>query len=305
MSKRGLKKCVLLLLTFWLGLHTAALKAQTLPISYSGTSSSFGVDTYGLLSATGTYGGTNSLSLSGAGTRMFWDPYKAAFRAGYINGTQWDDSNIGAYSVAFGNSTTASGTGSVAMGSATASGPNSVAMGSGHATGPGAVALAGGSGQTAGGTDAVALGGNYMGAYGDFSFAVGYAAGAIGNYSIALGSGSQAMGTNAIAMMGGVANGNNSVAVGGGTTTSAYESFALGQYNVGLNSGGGSATATSWVATDPLFEVGNGTSSTHADALVVYKNGTAVLQGMLTAQGGVTLTTASVAQTDIPMFTGN
>lgn len=49
--------------------------------------------------ATGTTGAT---PVSGAGTRMMWIPSKAAFRAGLVAGTQWDDANIGARSAAFG-----------------------------------------------------------------------------------------------------------------------------------------------------------------------------------------------------------
>jgi len=52
MHTRTLKK-LFLALTFWLALHTASLRAQTLPISYTGTGSSFGVDVNGLLSARG------------------------------------------------------------------------------------------------------------------------------------------------------------------------------------------------------------------------------------------------------------
>ena len=39
---------------------------------------------------------------------MFWYPGKAAFRAGYVSGTDWNDSSIGKYSAAFGENTTAS-----------------------------------------------------------------------------------------------------------------------------------------------------------------------------------------------------
>src|SRR5688500_18037770 len=53
--------------------------------------------------------GTVCIPAEGAGTRMMWYPEKAAFRAGYINGTQWDDANIGLYSVAMGQSVRASG----------------------------------------------------------------------------------------------------------------------------------------------------------------------------------------------------
>jgi len=49
---------------------------------------------------TGTF---STLPVSGAGTRLMWYPAKGAFRAGYASGTEWDDANIGANSVAMGS----------------------------------------------------------------------------------------------------------------------------------------------------------------------------------------------------------
>lgn len=46
---------------------------------------------------------------AGVGTRMFFFPAKAAFRAGHVEGAQWDDVNIGVFSAAFGDSSVASG----------------------------------------------------------------------------------------------------------------------------------------------------------------------------------------------------
>jgi len=75
-----------------------------------------------------TYG---TIPATGMGARMMWYPKKVAFRAGYVNGTEWDDANIGAYSIATGNGTVASGSQSTAMGlGTTASGQASTAMGS-------------------------------------------------------------------------------------------------------------------------------------------------------------------------------
>jgi len=83
----------------------------------------------GILSI-GTLSSGNTLTTSGAGTRLIWYPQKAAFRAGNINGTQWDDSNIGNYSLATGRDTKASGVQSTALGrQTTASGVNSTAIG--------------------------------------------------------------------------------------------------------------------------------------------------------------------------------
>ena len=59
--------------------------------------------------------------LDGAGTKMFFDKSKGAFRAGRVSGTQWDSSNIINYSFASGYNTIASGNSSTAMGVATKS----------------------------------------------------------------------------------------------------------------------------------------------------------------------------------------
>ena len=46
---------------------------------------------------------------SGAGTRMLFSPLKAAFRAGGVSGSQWDNDNTGNYSVALGEDGLAAG----------------------------------------------------------------------------------------------------------------------------------------------------------------------------------------------------
>lgn len=52
-------------------------------------------------------GTTGSTPVSGPGTRFMWIPAKAAFRAGAVDNTQWDNTNIGLFSSAFGLSTSA------------------------------------------------------------------------------------------------------------------------------------------------------------------------------------------------------
>ena len=81
--------------------------------------------------ATGTLGSGNTANLPiGSGTRLMWIPRKAAFRAGNVFGSQWDDDNVGVFSVAMGTRTIASGDASTAIGFATvASGITSTAMG--------------------------------------------------------------------------------------------------------------------------------------------------------------------------------
>ncbi|MCK5839198.1 MAG: tail fiber domain-containing protein, partial [Bacteroidales bacterium] len=61
--------------------------------------------------------------------------------------------------------------------------------------------------------------------------------------------------------------GNGSTAIGYYTVAESYVSVAMGSYNVG----GGNPT--SWVATDPLFEIGNGIFTSNSNALTVLKNG--------------------------------
>ncbi|MCX6296059.1 MAG: hypothetical protein NTX97_08330, partial [Bacteroidetes bacterium] len=63
----------------------------------------------------GTFG-TGTIPTSGAGTRMMWYPKKAAFRAGTVTATHWDDIQIGNYSFASGYNSVAKGHFSIAMG---------------------------------------------------------------------------------------------------------------------------------------------------------------------------------------------
>ena len=76
----------------------------------------FRVDSAGGLVAMGQLG-IGIIPASGAGYRMMWHPFKAAFRAGYADaGGQFDDANIGFYSWAGGALNTAAAIYSFAMG---------------------------------------------------------------------------------------------------------------------------------------------------------------------------------------------
>jgi len=140
--------------------------------------------------------------------RMFFDKSKAAFRAGTVTGTQWDDANIGSYSVAMGYNTTASGNYSTAMGqSTTSSGSSSTAMGQSTTSS--------GSSSTAMGFGAAASG--------NYSIAAGFGVAASGSSSTAMGSNTIASGINSIAI-------GNLVTAGNGTALSGLGdgSMALG-----------------------------------------------------------------------------
>jgi len=105
-----------------LTLGVAAASAQTPDSAFAVSKSGIGlfrvnVDAGALFG--GIYDGDGSgsgIPVEGTGTRMMWYPRKAAFRAGGINGTQWDAANIGDYSVAMGENVRASASHAVAFG---------------------------------------------------------------------------------------------------------------------------------------------------------------------------------------------
>jgi hypothetical protein len=112
-----------------------------------------------LFSATGDRPAVQGLPpVSGAGRRMMWYADKAAFRAGYIDGTQWDKDSIGNYSTAMGYNTKALADYSMAMGiSTTASERGSTAIGY-ATTSSGIWSTAMGYYTTASGTSSTAIG---------------------------------------------------------------------------------------------------------------------------------------------------
>lgn len=179
--------------------------------------------------------------ISGSGTRMMWYPTKAAFRAGLVTGTNWNRDSIGYISFATGSSTKASGYTSFASGLSTnATGDYSTAMGS------------------------------LTNAIGDFSISLGSSTTASGKYSSALGEFTLAEGIGAMAWgRSTTASGIYSTALGFNTISRAYGSLMIGQYNQEFSN----SSLTTWVATDPVFMIGNGTSNiTRSNAFTILKN---------------------------------
>ena len=283
----GALRKMALALTFWLALHVSSLRAQVftndLPLQANTTGTNpvdFEFRADGTLIALGNYGVGSLLSGDqGGGTRMLWFPSLAAFRAGGVSGSgdyagYWNQSNIGPYSVAFGLNNLVSGNYSSGFGLA-----NRVI---------GGTATAFGGGNLASGPCSTAIG-QWNSAIGDISTAIGMFNTATGTYSTASGAYNTSSGYGATTIGGGnTASGMYSTASGYYTQANAYVSFAMGYYNIG----GGSPNT--WVSTDPLFEIGNGTPTTPSDALIVYKNGNVAAQGVITAAPGG----------DIPMYTG-
>ncbi|MDY0089226.1 MAG: tail fiber domain-containing protein [Flavobacteriaceae bacterium] len=313
------------------------------------------------LEVTGAFNSGAALSLSGAGTRMFFYPRKAAFRAGYVVGTQWNNANIGNYSTAWGYNTIALGNGSTAWGanteasennstawganteasgrystawglsttasnlystawgnSTTASGSTSTAWGL-ITTASGSYSTAWGLGTTASGSYSTAWGNNTA-ASGSYSTASGSNTTASGNYAIAEGQNSTASGTGAkvrgnISIASGnystawgynvsatqayaTAWGYASIASGDASTVWGYANTASGNYSTAFGFSNqaqsyletvlgryaivSSGNPSSWAGSEPLFVIGNGTTSiVRSNALTILKNGRIGLQNIL------------------------
>ena len=261
--------------------------------------------------------GTVTLPATGSGTRMMWLPEKSAFRVGTADNDSWDVDSIGTWSFATGRGTIASGAYSTALGRSTvaegdnsfASGSNSQAIGN-NSTAMGVNTRAIGHNSTAFGqqTNALASWSTAMGlqttASAEFSTAMGFSSEATGLYSLATGSYTSATGLSSTAM-GLMTTASGSVSVAMGTTTlasgdyataigantvasgehatsmglfthaKAYASTAIGANNDAI----ATSSETSWVDTDPLFYIGNGTNFENTNAMVVYKNGNTDING--------------------------
>jgi hypothetical protein len=116
---------------------------------------------------------------------------------------------------------------------------------------------------TASGAAATATGANTT-AQGWYSFTSGWNTLASEGYSVAMGQAT-------------IASGLYSFAMGNQTKAEAVTSTAIGQFNVGGGIG------TLYDPTDPIFEIGNGTTDVNRNnALTVFRNGNATLAGTLT-----------------------
>ncbi|MFH0865240.1 MAG: hypothetical protein V1904_03545 [Bacteroidota bacterium] len=240
-------------------------------------------------------GTTGVTPVSGAGTRFMWVPSKYALRAGMVTGPNWDADSLGFYSVAFGRESKAKGSYSTAFGNNTsatntaafASGVSSVASGmysyaAGFTTAArGNFSMAFGANTIANNTGSFAAGTGSM-AYGDYSLAIGRSVRANGEASMATGYKTLANGIYSTAS--GIttrASGSYSYAGGLDTRAQAFASMAIGRFNIAAGD------STTWVATDPVFIIGNGTSTiARSNAITFYKNGNATFAGQLTIQGG-------------------
>ena len=186
-----------------------------------------------------------------SGSRVFWDESKMAFRAGRVTSDQWDDGNVGQYSLASGLNAKASGLYSTAMGC----------------------------GVIASGNASIALG-NTSTASGEYSTAMGYGSHANGGYAIAMGHAAIGTGDRATALGTGViASADNATAIGAYLTASAEHSIVLGRGSNALNPLVNDTAYTLMVgfnSTTPTFYVDAnrvGIGTTEPDAKLTVKAG--------------------------------
>lgn len=178
---------------------------------------------------------TGGLPVEGPGTRLMYSTFKGALRSGRVDNGQWDDSNVGQYSTAFGLNTQATGEGALASGRAlnpskiSSAGAGSVAIGFSatdgeiNSNGSGSIGLG------------HATGGGVFNITGSGSFGVGYVES----------QGSEISASNqASLVMGHASNGSALKSVGIGSSVlgraiegGTVESRASGSHAVGSSSG--------------------------------------------------------------------
>jgi hypothetical protein len=199
----------------------------------------FGLQVYGAL-------GAQFPENPGVGSRMFFNPGKAAFRAGYVNAARpnmWNADSVGIASVAMGSTSKAYGDHSVAIGIAnTANGTGTVAMGNNsQADGPSAFAV--GKNNYAKAVASAALGGESNVASGIYAVSMGRDNSSDGDYSLTMGYNN-------------FARANYSTAIGEGLIANSYGGLVIGRFNDTLH---GKQTAIS--PTTAFFTIGNGVNS--------------------------------------------
>lgn len=262
------------------------------------------LDNDGGILAKGTWNANTTMTTTGAGTRFIWYPRRAAIRAGYVSGNQWDDTfffpNVGDYSVAFGNSNKASG-----MSSAVLGGQNNTASAQYATVGGGGDSNAV-NGNTATADYATVSGGKNNDAIGVASFVGGgdtnisgvgyYSTVSGGRYNKALGNYSTVGGGGDTGTPGNYAEGDFSTIAGGSANTAQghYSSIAGGHHNIASGyhatiGGGGNNSTPGNQATADYTTVSGGNQNTATTAYATVGGGasnTASGKGATIAGGG-------------------
>lgn len=264
------------------------------------------------LIVSGTFGNGAQIGTPGSGTRMIFNPRKAAFRAGFVNGTQWDDGRVGNYSFGLGKNTIASAEGTISLGTATqATKDFAVAIGlKAEATNSGSYAI--GDSALSTGIHTYAIGDRVV-AQGQNSTAIGWETKSEGPYSMSLGRQSLSKGWNSYAMgYNDTAWGKNSIAMG-------FNSYAEGEGNIAIGHNTRTTNPFSiaighnaYGIADKSVALGNNISTNNKNGSFVFGDGstntitnnTALNQMMMRFAGGYRLYSNSTLTTGVYMTAG-
>ncbi|MCK7589643.1 tail fiber domain-containing protein [Subsaxibacter sp. CAU 1640] len=196
--------------------------------------------------------------LIGSGIKMYFDKSKGAFRVGESYGSEWNDVNVGIGSTTIGAGSAPGNYSFSILGQA--NGDSSVAMMGGETNSEAAFAF--GDSASATGDHALAFGPQAL-TNGDYAIAMGYDASATGVSSVSLGDSSSASGDYAFAGTGGDASGIRSAAFHTGMASGDY-SFSVG----GLANGNSSvAMMGGETNSEAAFAFGDSASATGDHAL--------------------------------------
>jgi hypothetical protein len=205
----------------------------------------------------------------GAGSRLMFFPGKAAFRAGAVDLTQWNNINVGRYSTGLGFSVRATADHSVAIGiQNTASGVGSMAFGAGSIA-SGEYSASMGLQTNAVGSYSTTMGFN-TNATGSYSAATGFNTLSTGNYATSMGSFNVASANYSSTM--GYSNKANSIyssVMGYTTVAKGFSSLVIGMNTDSMFEFNQSTVNTR----TPLFIISNGWASLRQNALFVTKDG--------------------------------
>jgi hypothetical protein len=207
----------------------------------------------------GTFAAGTAINI-GSGTRLHWYPKRAAFRAGGITATQWDDANMGDYSFATGYNSIASGLYSYASGNSS---------------------IASASYGSAFGRKAQAIGASESWAFGDSSAASTAR-------SLVIGKGCSASVSNAAYAIGtyNVSTGAVSAAFGAHSTASGHYSIVFGYYGSSNQKTGSFVYADASSATVTKATANNQFLTRASGGTVFYTDPLNTMGVMLPAGGG-------------------
>lgn len=133
-----------------------------------------------------------------------------------------------------------------------------------------------------------ALGGSYTLAVGYYNSGSGQYSATVGTQNVVNGSSAMAVGNYAAAA------GNCSFSAGEGAKATSFSEVAIGRYNA-LIGGSGGGNPTTWVSTDALFSIGNGSSDfSRSNALLIRKSGDAAFSASLSAGPGTSASSNQV-----------